>query len=169
MKYTNHFADKSGDYGKFRPTYPEALFHYLANLTTDHDLVWDCGTGTGQAAIALAHYFKHIIATDVNQAQLDAAPQKSNVHYQHCNAEQTPIATASVDLVTVAQALHWFDLPSFYTEVNRVLKPAGIIAAWCYSLGHLTPDIDRLIQKLYVDILGDTYWPKERRYIDEEY
>lgn len=169
MKYTDHFATKTENYLQFRPDYPAELFSYLANLTPQHDLVWDCGTGNGQAARALAKYFKKVIATDLNQTQLDVAEKKENIEYRCFPAEKTDIEIASVDLITVAQALHWFQFDAFYQEVKRVLKPNGMLAVWCYSLGKLTPALDLVIKKLYLEILGDEYWPKERRYIDEAY
>lgn len=169
MKYTNHFGNRSSDYLQFRPNYPDSLFVYLAGLAKSHDTAWDCGTGNGQAAIELSQYFTQVIATDINQAQLDIAPKIDNISYYHCPAEKTHIPNASIDLITVAQALHWFDFTHFFNEVRRVAKPEGIIAAWSYSLGTITPEIDNIIQKLYFEILGDEYWPKERRYVDKGY
>ena len=169
MEYINHFGDKSSDYLQFRPDYPNELYSYLSNLCIEHDCVWDCGTGNGQAAFKLARYFDDVVATDINQTQLDVAIQHKKIHYHCWPAERTKIRNVSVDLITVAQALHWFNLDNFYSEVRRVAKPEGIIAAWCYSLGKIKPDLDVLIERLYSDILGDTYWPKERRYIDAGY
>lgn len=168
MKYTNHFAEGSKDYLQFRPSYPESLFVYLCSLVKSHDTAWDCATGTGQAAVMLAKYFKQVIATDINQPQMDEAPRLTNINYFHCPAEKPHIPDASVDLITVAQALHWFDFTRFYIEVNRVLKPDGIIAAWSYSLGYINPEISKIIKDFYKDTLKPA-WPKERHYIDEEY
>jgi len=169
MDYIKHFAQNPSEYLQYRPDYPVALFEYLAGLCEYRKLAWDCGTGNGQAAIALAGYFRKVVASDVNQESLNIALQNDNISYHCWPAEQTELEDASVDLVTVAQALHWFDLDSFYAEARRVAKPHGIIAAWCYSLGSMTPAIDKAVQKLYHDILGDAYWPKERRYIDVGY
>jgi len=169
MDYIKHFAQNPTEYLEYRPDYPVALFEYLASICDHHHFAWDCGTGNGQAALALATYFNTVVASDINQEPLNIALQKNNLSYHCWPAEQTELKDASVDLITVAQALHWFDLDSFYEEAKRVAKPQGMIAAWCYSLGSITPAIDMVIQKLYHDILGDTYWPKERRYIDEDY
>lgn len=166
MEYIHHFDHQAANYLQFRPNYPLKLFELLVNVVKAHDLVWDCGTGSGQAAVALARNFKQVIATDINQAPLDQAPKKENIRYQCTAVEKTNIQSGSVDLITVAQALHWFDFNKFYSEVKRVAKPEGIIAAWCYSLGSLNPQIDNLINKLYAEILS---WPTERRYIDEKY
>ncbi|MBX3709888.1 MAG: class I SAM-dependent methyltransferase [Gammaproteobacteria bacterium] len=169
MKYINHFGEKSEDYSRYRPDYPSELYHYLANLTVKHDLAWDCGTGNGQAAMCLAAYFELVIGSDVNQAQLDVARKKNNIRYHCWSAEKTELSDATVDLITIAQALHWFDLDAFYREVKRVSKEAGIISAWCYSLPLINEEIDAIVMKLYAEILGEQYWPTERRYIDEEY
>lgn len=169
MTYINHFNQGSDKYIRFRPDYPEALFTYLLSLLNKTAQVWDCGTGNGQAAVSLAKQFKRILATDINLQPLEMASHKSNVHYICCSAEKTPFLDHTIDLVTVAQALHWFNLENFYKEVRRVAKPSSIIAAWCYSLGMINVDVDPLINMLYTDILGDKYWPTERRYIDTYY
>jgi ubiquinone/menaquinone biosynthesis C-methylase UbiE len=168
MKYADHFGTQTQNYLHFRPTYPRELFQYLASLVNEKNVAWDCGAGNGQAALTLANKFKRVIATDINQTQLDVAIKKENIEYRCCAAEETTIQDQSVDLITVAQALHWFDFEKFYREVKRVLKPQGIIAIWCYSLGKITPEIDVIIYRFYQTILND-YWPKERRYIDDEY
>lgn len=169
MEYIDHFAKEPENYLKYRPEYPDLLFDYLSSLVASHDLAWDCGTGNGQAALALSTRFLKVIASDINQTQMNVAPKRNNIEYQNWHAEKTELLSQSVDLITVAQALHWFDLENFYQEVKRVAKSNGMIAAWCYSLGKITPEIDQFISKLYYDILGNTYWPKERIYIDEEY
>jgi SAM-dependent methyltransferase len=169
MNYINHFGEQAADYLQFRPDYPDTLYAYLSSLVKEHDLVWDCGTGNGQAASNLAGYFKKVIGTDINQKQLDVAIKKDNIYYHCWPAEKTDIAGTTVDLITVAQALHWFNFDEFYREVLRVAKPNGIIAAWCYSLGRMNPEVNQVMDNLYYTILGDTYWPGERKYIDHAY
>lgn len=169
MSYIDHFNQGSDKYVCFRPDYPESLFTYLLSLVNKEANVWDCGTGNGQAAAALAREFRNVLATDINLQQLEVASQKNNIQYVCCSAEKTPFMQHTIDLVTVAQALHWFNLENFYEEVRRVAKPSSIIAVWCYSLGSINDNVDPLICKLYTDILGDEYWPRERRYIDDQY
>lgn len=169
MQYIKHFADQPKNYLRFRPTYPDQLFNYLSSLIKVHDRAWDAGTGNGQVASNLANYFHEVIATDISQEQLDIAIKKPNIHYICCSSEDTNLSDHSIDLITVSQALHWFELDKFYREVKRVGKSDGIISAWCYTLGSINVTIDPIIQKLYRDILGDKYWPKERLYIEEEY
>lgn len=168
-EYVSHFNQDTGHYLLCRPDYPAALFDYLAQLADPGITVWDCGTGNGQAAKVLAERFSRVIATDINQAQLDVAVKASNIDYICTPAEHTPIQSDSIGLITVAQALHWFDFPSFYKEAKRVSSSQGVIAAWCYSLGAFNNPIDMLVRKLYYELLGTEFWPKERFYIDEKY
>ena len=158
------------DHSLCRPDYPDASFDYLAEQVDSKASVWDCGTGTGQAAKSLAERFDTVIATDVNSGQLAVATPMNNIQYYCCPAEKTAIDAGSINLITVAQALHWFNFESFYAEVRRVSAPNALFFAWCYSLGSFNESaIDEIIQHLYYEILGTQYWPKERFYIDEEY
>ncbi len=167
-KEKDHFSGHAACYQQFRPNYPAPLFAYLASLCSSHDLAWDCATGNGQAAVELAPYFSSVIATDFSAQQLEQAPSVPNVRYLVAGADKAPIEDGTVDLVTVAQALHWFDLSSFYPEVRRVARPGGILAVWCYEMHHITPEIDAIVHRLYADIVG-AYWPPERRIVEEGY
>ncbi len=166
--FRDYFSNHAGDYAAYRPTYPAALFSYLAQITPDHQLAWDCGTGNGQAAVELAKDFKQVIASDPSAEQIKAATPKTNIMYRVFSAEQTDLTDNSVDLITVAQALHWFDFAKFYAEAKRVLKPNGVIAAWCYSLTRVDPAVDAIIDHFYWNIIPD-YWDPRRKLIDEEY
>lgn len=161
------FSAQATTYKNFRPTYPEALFRYLAGLTQP-ELVWDCGTGNGQAAASLARYFKKVIATDGSAKQLAEAPALPNVEYRVATAEASALPSQSCDLITVAQALHWFDLDAFFAEVKRILKPTGHVAVWCYGNSFIAPEIDRIDQHFYAETLNG-YWDPLRRLIDEGY
>ena len=167
-RFQDLFSGHSEDYAQYRPDYPDELYQYLASLTNQHELAWDCATGTGQAAVKLATYFDKIIATDASEKQVKNALPHPNVTYQTTTAEKTDIKDQSLDLITVAQALHWFNLDKFVTEVKRVLKPGGILAAWTYNLISITPTIDKIVLKLYQDILGE-YWSFERKLVEEGY
>ncbi|WP_109699320.1 class I SAM-dependent methyltransferase [Chitinophaga deserti] len=162
------FSEQSGDYAKFRPHYPDELFDFLLSIAPDRENAWDCGTGNGQVAEKLSGYFREVEATDISQPQLDQARPQPNIRYSLQPAEKTVFADRSFDLITVAQAIHWFDFDAFYREVNRTLRPGGILAVIGYGLLHITPELDTVIRKLYVDILGQ-YWDRERKYIDENY
>lgn len=169
MEYIKHFNQHSANYQSYRPTYPASLFDFLTTLVPKPDIVWDCGTGTGQAAYALAQRFPYVVGTDLNLAPLEVGLQSDRIAYLCCSAEKTCFLSHSISLITIAQALHWFDLDKFYTEVRRVGNASAVIAAWCYSLGKIEANLDLIINRLYEDILGDEYWPQERRYIDECY
>jgi len=166
--FKDHFSESSGDYNKYRPEYPLELFTWLSSITHAHSLAWDCATGTGQSAIALSKHFAEVIATDASESQISHAGRCEKVTYKVATAENSGLESASVDLITVAQALHWFDLDAFASEVNRVLKPGGILSAWTYNLLSVSGNIDRLINHLYSSVLGD-YWPKERALVEEGY
>lgn len=162
------FSVQAEDYVKFRPTYSVELFNYFASLTDNHNLAWDVGTGNGQAAIELTRYYKNVIATDPSQSQLDKAIAHKNIQYINAPAEKSPLESDSVDLITVAQAFHWFKQKEFFAEVERVAKPNAIIAIWCYELAKISPEIDAKIFELYDGTLGN-YWEKERKLVEEGY
>lgn len=168
MVFKDHFSGHAAGYAGARPDYPPALFDYLAAVCPQHGLAWDCATGNGQAAVALAAHFQRVVATDASQAQLDAANAAANIEYRLAPAEAAPLSAGCADLVTVAQALHWFDIEAFFREADRVLKPGGVLAVWSYGLTRIEPAVDRLIGILYEDILGD-FWPPERRLVEEAY
>lgn len=166
--FQDHFSGQSGSYAHYRPGYPAALFDYLADQAPSRILAWDCATGSGQAACELAKRFHSVIASDASQAQIDAARPCPGVIYRKALAEQSGLESASVDLVTVAQALHWFDLDNFYREVKRILRPNGLLAVWSYNLLRIEPAIDRLIDRFYGETLAD-YWPPERKRVERGY
>ncbi len=168
MGFKDHFSKQSAAYARYRPLYPAALFDHLASVAPARQLAWDCGTGNGQVAVELAERFDRVVATDPSAGQIAQAVPCPNVDYRVEPAEHSTLAAQSADLITVAQALHWFDFDAFYGEARRVLKPGGILAAWCYGLFRVEPALDRVIDRLYVDIVGP-YWPSERRLIDEGY
>lgn len=168
MPFKDYFSGHAEIYAKARPTYPKQLFDYLAQVTICHDMAWDCATGNGQTAVSLGAIFRQVIATDGSAAQLAAAIEMVNVRYQVALAEQSTLPSASVDLVTVSQALHWFDLKRFFNEVDRVLKPGGVLAVWCYGVNSISQEIDALVDELYRFTL-DGYWTPQRRMVEQGY
>jgi ubiquinone/menaquinone biosynthesis C-methylase UbiE len=168
MIFKDYFSKQASEYTKYRPHYPAAIFKYLAELTIDHQLAWDCATGSGQAALGLTNYFEKIIATDGSDKQIANATAHDRITYMVAPAEKTEITSGSVDLIVVAQALHWFDLDEFYAEVRRVSKSAGVLAVWSYSLLRINPAIDRLLDNFYTDVVGP-FWPAERKFVDDKY
>jgi SAM-dependent methyltransferase len=168
MTFKDHFSSRASDYLQFRPTYPPSLFEYLASLEPHRETAWDVGCGNGQAAVELARHFARVIATDASAQQIDNARPDPRVEYRVAPAEDSGIPDGSVDLVTIAQALHWFGFDRFYREVRRVARPGAVIAAIAYGLLRITPEVDPIVEQFYVDILG-SFWPPERRFIDEGY
>ena len=168
--FIDNFSTQSKNYSYSRPTYPQSLFKFLSTVTLQNNLAWDCATGNGQAAIGLAKYFNKVIASDSSRNQIQYAFQRENIDYKVFQAENAEIDSDSVDIVTVAQALHWFDFDKFYSNVKRVGKKGGIIAVWSYDMHKINPQIDKITKRLDVDgdILG-SYWDKEARYVKEKY
>jgi SAM-dependent methyltransferase len=165
----DHFSLVSKEYGTSRPRYPRALFDWLAEITPAHDLAWDCGCGSGQAANDLANYFSKIVATDLSSHQLREAKPHPQIEYRVAVAESSGLTAGQFDLVTVAQALHWFDYDRFYAEVRRVLRPGGVLAAWCYGTGNIADEqADAVFQDFYRNILGP-YWQPERKLVEDGY
>lgn len=167
-EFKDNFSNQSDEYLKYRPTYPDELFQFLASLTKDHELAWDCGTGNGQAAMNLAEYFGRIYASDASAKQISNAKLHDKISYHIETAEQSSLENQSVDLITVAIALHWFNLDSFYDEVRRVLKPDGVIAAWTYRLPEINPGIDQVLKHFHDEVVDD-YWLEENRLVSDGY
>ena len=162
------FSSSSKEYASSRPKYPRSLFDFLVGLVQHTNRAWDCATGNGQAAAFLSDYFEQVIASDASKKQIENAQPRNNIRYEVFPAERTNLADSSVDLITIAQALHWFDLDSFYKEAKRVLRKdnndcdGGVIAAWAYWLHSVSREIDKIMRLLYEDILGPSGQKKEK-------
>jgi SAM-dependent methyltransferase len=167
VTFKDHFSKQAGDYAKFRPRYPREMFEYLGSVAPSRQLAWDCGTGNGQAAVGLATVFDRVIATDASEKQISNVQPHERVEYRVAPAENSGIKSGTVDLIMVAQALHWFDLPRFYEEVPRVLKSKGVFAASAYKFFHITPEIDRLVNHRYYDKVVGPFWPPERALVEK--
>ncbi len=168
MNIKDNFSAIAAGYAAWRPEYPDELFTYLASFSAAHNKALDCGTGNGQAAKLLSTYYKDVYATDISAAQLKHAVRMPNIHYSISAAEKTIFPGNYFDIVCAAQAAHWFDLSAFYKEVERILKPGGLLALIGYGLIEIDEHINILIKTLYKDILGN-YWDKERKFIDDHY
>jgi SAM-dependent methyltransferase len=164
----DNFSKVAGFYSQFRPSYPDSVYDFLLPFVLTKKTAWDAGTGNGQVAGQLANYFETVFATDFSKNQLKNAVIKKNIIYKTERAEQTSFPDNEFDLITVAQAIHWFDFTKFYNEVNRTLKPDGIFAVIGYDICKIDIKSDEIIQHLYSNILNG-YWDKERIYIDEHY
>ncbi|MDO7875698.1 class I SAM-dependent methyltransferase [Hymenobacter sp. ASUV-10] len=165
----DRFSTQSAAYAQYRITYPAALYDWLLPQVPGRERAWDCATGNGQVAAALALHFAHIEATDLSANQLKQASALPNVHYQTSPAEHSPFADASFDLITVGQAVHWFDEPAWHREARRVLRPGGVLAEWGYQLCRLeTPELNRVLDEFH-DVTSAPYWDANRRHIADEY
>lgn len=163
------FSNQADLYARYRPTYPKELYEYILTFVKEKNVVWDCATGNGQAAVVLAEHFKKVIATDISAAQIEKAIRKENIEYSVCAAESTPFADNTFDLITVAQAYHWLKWKEFKKEATRVCKPNAVIAVWTYY-ERITEDdkIDKAVTDFYVNVT-DPYWDYERKYVEEKY
>ena len=166
--FKDHFSTTAADYRRYRPGYPAALFDFLAAQAPENALAWDCATGTGQGAVALSRHFRRVIASDASDQQIARAEPATGVEYRVAPAEAIDLPDATVDLVCVAQALHWFDIPAFFAEAGRVLVPGGLLAIWSYNLLRIEPTVDALIDRLYHETLAG-HWPPERALIESGY
>jgi SAM-dependent methyltransferase len=167
--FADHFSAIAADYAAARPTYPPVLFAYLAALAPARDRAWDCAAGNGQAAVPLAAHFGEVVATDASAEQIGRLPAHPRIRRYAAPAEASGLEPGSVDLVTVAQALHWLPLPAFWDEARRVLRAGGIVAVWTYGnqrVGHA--EIDRQLESFYGSVVGP-YWPPERRLVESGY
>lgn len=164
----DNFSTQAKDYSKFRPTYPPEMIEYIVSFVKHKGTALDVATGNGQVAVALAKYFEQVQATDMSEKQIENAAKADNVTYKVESAEHTDFDDNQFDLITVAQAIHWFDFDAFYKEVNRLLKPGGIIAVMGYGLFKTNGHSHKILSHFYHNIIGP-YWDSERRYLDENY
>lgn len=166
--FKDNFSGVAGDYARYRPTYPDSFFEWLASVAPRREAAWDCACGNGQASAGLAAYFDHVSATDASAQQVQQAAPRPNIAYSIARAEHTSFDDDSFDLILVAQAAHWFDLGAFVAEVKRVGRKDGVVALAAYELHRVTPEIDDITDRFYEPVLGD-YWQPERRHIKAGY
>ena len=166
MTFKDHFSRQAVVYARFRPSYPQELFNYLGTIAPSRQLAWDCGTGNGQAAVGLATGFDRVIATDASERQIANAQAHERVEYRVSPAEDSGIQSGAVDLIMVAQALHWFDRDRFYAEARRVLTPDGVLAASAYNLLTIEPAINEIVNRYYHKVVGP-FWPPERKFVEQ--
>lgn len=165
----DNFSAGSANYATFRPESPKVLYDFLLQQVAHFDAAWDVGTGNAQVASVLADHFKTVYATDISTKQLENAVQKDNIIYREERAEHSSLPDTSIDLITVAQAFHWFDFDSFYTEAKRVAKPGALLSIWTYNLLSIDKgEIDDIINDFYFNTVGP-YWDAERKYVDVGY
>jgi SAM-dependent methyltransferase len=156
------FSEVAGEYAASRPAYPPELFEWLASSIATHEAAWDVATGNGQAALGLARHFARVIATDVSGGQIMNAVRHPRIEYRVAPAEESGLMADSMDLVAVASAIHWFDLPRFCQEAARVIRDGGVLAAWTYHVAHVGPPLDRILWPFYRDVVAPHFAPGAR-------
>lgn len=166
--FKDHFSGHAADYAQYRPGYPADLYDWLAAAAPARRLAWDCATGSGQAAVELASRFERVFASDASAEQVRHARALPNIEYRVEPAEHSSLAERSVDLVTVAQAYHWFDHAAFLAECSRVSRPGAVLAVWTYALAQVDRAVDAVIAAFYEGPIGP-YWPPERRLVESGY
>jgi len=167
--FPDHFSERADAYAAHRPTYPDDLFDFVASAAPRRNRAWECAAGSGQATLGLAARFERVVATDASAAQIARAPAHPRVEYRVAAADRSGLEDSSVDLVAVAQALHWFDAPAFYLEARRVLASDGVLAAWCYGTARLDDGaLDSAFRRFHYCVLA-AHWPLERRAVESGY
>ena len=164
----DNFSRQAASYAQYRPGYPKELFDFILKQVNERDTAWDCATGNGQTAKELAPFFEKVFATDISAKQLENAVQVSNIFYSLQPAEKTGFKENSFDLVTVSQALHWFNFDAFYQEVKRVARHGGWLAVWMYGRHAISPAIEELVHNFHDITLGE-YWDEERKHVMSNY
>ena len=169
MPALDRFSAQAADYARYRIDYPAELYAWLLPQVPGRARAWDCATGNGQVALVLACYFAQVDATDLSASQLAQAPACPNVAYQVARAEHTPFPAQQFDLITVAQAVHWFNADAYHREVRRVARPGAVLAEWGYNLVQTDDDrVDALVRQFHDDTLRP-YWDDNRWHITDEY
>jgi ubiquinone/menaquinone biosynthesis C-methylase UbiE len=162
------FSKQANTYKKYRPAYPQELYDEILQFIPERSSCWDCATGNGQVAIELSKYFDEVFATDISQEQLAEAERADNIKYMVERAEKSSFTENKFDLITVAQAIHWFDMEAFNNEVYRVTRNGGVIAIWAYGLLRINKEIDKQLDKFCYKTLRP-FWNPERKHVDKAY
>ncbi len=166
--FKDHFSGHASTYAAARPSYPKALFEWIASQCKTRERVWDAGCGNGQASVALADFFDAVFASDPSSSQIQNATTHEKIYYSVEAAEQSSLPDQSVQCVCVAQALHWFDFERFFKEAKRVLQPDGLLVVWTYEKSSVNHAVDAVFENLYRGTLDD-YWPAERKHVESGY
>lgn len=164
----DYFSEQADLYARYRPTYPKEMYEFILDHLKQTKNAWDCATGSGQVARVLSEYFHHVYATDISQQQMDQAVQKGNITYLKASAEDSGLPSDTFDLITVAQAIHWFNIDEFYDELRRTAKQDGLLAVIGYQMLRISPGIDPIINDLYEEAFCK-YFSEVRKYIDNGY
>jgi SAM-dependent methyltransferase len=168
MENRDSFGLDASSYQRFRPTYPDELYDFLVPLCVETRAALDCATGNGQAAADLARRFDRVAAFDSSESQIAAAVQRDNIEYRVGSAEELPFPDEQFDLVTAAQAAHWFNLPRFYDQLRQAANPDAILAIWGYSYCRIEAAIDEIVDRELLRRI-EPFWAEGNRVILEKY
>jgi len=168
MTFQDHYSGHADAYARHRPRYPDELFAWLASVSPGRELAWDAGTGSGQAAVALAGHVDRVVATDASSDQLARAAPHERVEYRNEPTDRASLTTGSVDLITAGAAAHWFELDGFYQEVRRVGKEGAVIALFSYGPRDFADVIGPIVHRFQEEVL-DGYWPDRIQYVHDRY
>lgn len=166
--FADYFSSLANSYRRYRPSYPPAVFRFLAEHAPSREVALDVGAGNGQAAAGLAHWFERVIAFDPSEEMIAHALPTAGVEFHTGRAEELPVRDECADVIIVAQSLHWFDTAAFFKEAERVLKPGGLLAVLVYGRLKVDPQIDAIIEDYYLNVVGD-HWPRERDLVENHY
>lgn len=164
----DNFSGQAETYARYRPSYPDEMYAFIFQHVQERKTAWDCATGSGQVSGKLAESFEKVYATDISSEQMKYAPQKANIEYLQAPAEDSGLPDKVFDLITVAQAIHWFDFEEFYKEVRRTAKPGSLFSVIGYGMIRVDKETDPLLEKFYDEMFG-TYFSKSRAYIRNRY
>lgn len=164
----DNFSKQADAYARYRPGYPQELFDFILSHPGERKTAWDCATGPGTVAVRLAEYFERVYASDISREQLSHAPVRENITYKRVPAEDSGYPAGLFDLITVAQAIHWFDFERFYEEVRRTAKERALLAVIGYGMVRVNDEIDPLLDRFH-DFAFGKYFSENRKYFDERY
>jgi SAM-dependent methyltransferase len=166
--FKDHFSSHAAAYAAYRPAYPAALASWLATIAPAPETALDVGCGSGQLSVLLAGHFETVIATDPSTRQIDSAAAHPRIDYRVAPAEASGLPDASIDLLTAAQAAHWFDLPAFFAEARRLLRPGGVLALISYAGMEPQGEVEAVVERFRLVTLKD-HWPPERALVENHY
>lgn len=141
------FGHAAAEFERYRPEYPPALFErILAAVPADHrERAIDLGAGTGKATRALLPHFREVIAVEPDHGMATKLKEDlPTVIVRNVTAEDFSQPPSTVDLVIVANALHWMDAPRVFANVHSWLHPGAILAVFDRPLPKTIPSIDAI-------------------------
>ncbi|MFV0408165.1 MAG: class I SAM-dependent methyltransferase [Paracoccus sp. (in: a-proteobacteria)] len=163
-----HFNEGGNGYAQHRPDYPRELAEALATLCMRHDHAVDVGCGTGQLTSLLAGKFGQVTGIDPSASQIESAAHGPGISYRIASSEASGLDDGCADLITAAQAAHWFNLDQFYAEARRIARPGAILALVSYGVPEFSDDFSQSFNQFYWHDIH-RYWPADRVHVEQGY